>query len=351
MKCAKGVTGLSYFRVMLGRKNEREAEMRRRKLGNSGLEVAPLALGGNVFGWTVDESTSFQLLDAFVSAGFNFVDTADIYPKWVPGNEGGESEAIIGNWLKRRGKRDDVVVATKVGLEMGPNEEGLSKDYILRSADNSLRRLQTDYIDLYQSHQDDRQTPLAETLEAYSELIKQGKVRAIGASNYSAERLGEALNVSKSLALPRYESLQPLYNLYDRAVYENKLEPLCVREGLGVAPYYSLAAGFLTGKYRSEADLAKSARGDTVQKYLNERGFRILKTLDHVAARYNSTPARVALAWVIARPSITAPIASATSLEQLNDLIEATKLDLDQESIELLNQASAEEIQECKAVG
>jgi len=328
---------------MLSAKNrKREAEMKKRNLGNSGLGVAPLAFGGNVFGWTVGEATAFELLDAFVSSGFNLIDTADIYPKWVPGNQGGESETIIGNWLKRSGKRQDVIIATKVGMEMGPNKKGLSKNYIMRAADDSLRRLQTDHIDLYQSHQDDPETPLAETLEAFDQLIKQGKVRAIGASNYTADRLAEALNTSKSLGLSRYESLQPLYNLYDRAVYEDELEPLCVRERLGVIPYYSLASGFLTGKYRSEDDLSNSPRGGTVKKYLNERGFRILNALDQVAAQYHSTPARIALAWLIARPSITAPIASATNLEQLNDLIEATKLELDPASIELLNQVSAE---------
>jgi aryl-alcohol dehydrogenase-like predicted oxidoreductase len=301
----------------------------------------PLALGGNVFGWTVDEATGFELLDAFVANGFNLVDTADVYPKWVPGNQGGESEAMIGNWLQRRGRRNDLVIATKVGMEMAPDRKGLSRDHILRSAEESLRRLQTDYIDLYQSHQDDSSTPLEETLEAYDQLIKQGKVRAIGASNYNAARFEEALNVSKRLGLPRYETLQPLYNLYDRAEYENELEPLCARESIGVIPYYSLAAGFLAGKYRSEADLGQRARGGTVKKYLNERGFRILKALDDVAAQYHSTPARVALAWLIARPSITAPIASATSLEQLNDLIEATKLQLGPEAIEALNRASA----------
>ena len=320
----------------------------KRLLGNSGLEVAPLALGGNVFGWTVDDADGFQILDAFVSEGFNFIDTADIYPKWVPGNEGGESEVMIGNWLKRSGKRHEVVIATKVGMEMGPNRNGLSKEYIKRAAEDSLRRLQTDYIDLYQAHEDDPQTLLEETLEAFSELIDQGKVRAIGASNYTAERLAEALNVSRSLGLARYESLQPLYNLYDRAVYEDELEPLCSREGLGVIPYYSLAAGFLTGKYRSEDDLSQSARGGTVKKYLNERGTRILHALDQVAAKCKSTPTRVALAWMIARPSITAPIASATSLAQLNDLFEATRLQLDQESIELLNEASAEEKSQAK---
>jgi aryl-alcohol dehydrogenase-like predicted oxidoreductase len=317
--------------------------MQRRRLGNSGLEVAPLAFGGNVFGWTVDEKTGFELLDAFVSNGFNLIDTADVYPKWVPGNQGGESEAIIGNWLRRSGRRQDVVIATKVGMEMAPDRKGLSKEHILHSAEESLRRLQTDHIDLYQSHRDDAETPLEETLAAYDQLIKEGKVRAIGASNYSTARLEEALNVSKRLGLPRYESLQPLYNLYDRGVFERELEPLCERENIGVIPYYSLAAGFLSGKYRSEADLAQRARGDSVKKYLNERGLGILEALDEVAAKYSSTPARVALAWLIARPSITAPIASATSLAQLNDLIEATRLDLDHESIEMLNRASAEQ--------
>src|SRR5690349_8292116 len=264
--------------------------MQKRKLGNSGLEVAPWALGGNVFGWTVSEEKAFPLLDAFVAAGFNLIDTADVYPRWVPGNQGGESEAIIGNWLKRSGKRNEVIVATKVGMDMGDGKKGLAKDYILRSVDDSLRRLQTDYIDLYQSHKDDPDTPLEETLEAYAQLIKEGKVRAIGASNYSAARLAEALNVSKRLGIPRYESLQPLYNLYDRAVYETELEPLCVSENLGVINFYSLAAGFLTGKYRSEADLSEKARAGTVKKYLNERGFRIVDALDQVAAQYNSTP-------------------------------------------------------------
>ena len=317
--------------------------MNRRKLGNSNLEVAPLAFGGNVFGWTVDEPTAFQLLDEFVSAGFNLVDTADAYGQWVPGNEGGESEQVIGNWVKRTGRRKDLVIATKVGMEMAPGRKGLSKDHILQSVDESLRRLQTDYIDLYQAHVDDSETPLEETLEAFNQLIQQGKVRAIGASNYTAERLAEALDVSKRLGLARYESLQPLYNLYDRGVYENELEALCVKEDLGVIPYFSLAAGFLTGKYHSEADLVKSARAGTVKKYLNERGFRIIDALDQVAAKNDSKPARVALAWLIARSSITAPIASATSLAQMNDLIEATNLELDHGSIELLNEASAED--------
>jgi aryl-alcohol dehydrogenase-like predicted oxidoreductase len=320
--------------------------MERRRLGNSDLQVAPLAFGGNVFGWTVAEKTGFELLDAFVSNGFNLVDTADVYPKWVPGNQGGESETMIGNWLRQSGRRHEIVIATKVGVEMAPDRKGLSKEHILRSAEESLQRLQTDYIDLYQSHRDDPSAPLEETLEAYDQLIEEGKVRAIGASNYSAARIEEALQVSNRLGLPRYESLQPLYNLYDRAVYEDELEPLCEREHIGVIPYYSLAAGFLSGKYRSEADLAQSARGDSVKKYLNERGFGILHALDEVAAKYASTPARVALAWLIARPSITAAIASATSLDQLDDLFEATRLRLDQESIELLNRASAEQPEE-----
>jgi aryl-alcohol dehydrogenase-like predicted oxidoreductase len=315
--------------------------MKKRPLGNSGLEVAPLAFGGNIFGWTTDEQTSFRLLDTFVAEGFDLIDTADVYSRFAPGNEGGESETIIGKWLSLSGNRDRVVIATKVGMEMGPGKKGLSGPHILRSVEDSLRRLRTDYIDLYQSHTDDPETPLEETLEAFAQLIEQGKVRAIGASNYTAERLAQALQVSEQKGYPRYQSLQPLYNLYDRADYETSLEPLCQEKGLGVIGYFSLARGFLTGKYRSEADLSKSPRGRGVKQYLNERGFRILRALDEVAEQYNSTPARVSLAWLIARPSITAPIASATSLEQLNDLIEATKLELDRSSIELLNEASS----------
>lgn len=315
--------------------------MKMRKLGNSGLEVSPLVFGGNVFGWTVDEPTSFTLLDAFVSAGFNFINTANVYSRWVPGNKGGESESVLGNWLKSRGKRQQVVIATKVGMEMGPGQKGLSKAYILRAVDESLKRLQTDYIDLYQSHANDADTPLTDTLEAYAELVKQGKVRAIGASNYPAERLKEALQFSKQFGLPSYQSLQPLYNLYDRADYETDLEEVCHKNGLGVIPYFSLASGFLTGKYRSEADLATSKRGQFVKKYLNDRGFRILGALDEVAREIHSTPAKVSLAWLLARPSITAPIASATSLGQLDDLISATELRLDSASLELLNKASA----------
>jgi aryl-alcohol dehydrogenase-like predicted oxidoreductase len=314
--------------------------MIKRNLGNSGLQISPLVFGGNVFGWTVDETTSFKLLDAFVDSECNLVDTADSYSKWAPGNKGGESETIIGKWLKQGGKREKVIIATKVGSEMSPEKKGLSKPYILRAAEDSLTRLQTDHIDLYQAHIDDLQTPLEETLEAFTELVRQGKVRVIGGSNYGAERLSQALAVSTEHNFARYESLQPLYNLYDRAEYETKLEPVCQENGLGVIPYFSLASGFLAGKYRSQEDLSKSARGQMVKKYLNERGFRIVSALDQVAKQYHSTPAKVSLAWLIARPSVTAPIASATNLEQLKDLIEATQLKLDNSSLELLNQAS-----------
>jgi aryl-alcohol dehydrogenase-like predicted oxidoreductase len=297
-------------------------------------------LGGNVFGWTIDEPTSFQILDAYVDAGLNFIDTADIYSTWVPGHTGGESETIIGNWLKRSGKRSKIVLATKVGMQM-PVGKGLKKAYISHAVEDSLRRLQTDHIDLYQSHEDDPSTPLEETLGAFAELIKQGKVRAIGASNYSADRLAEALKVSRQHAFPSYQCLQPKYNLCERSDYEATLEPLVLKEGIGVIPYYALAAGFLTGKYRSESDLSKSPRGAGAKKYLNERGFRILAALDEVAKAHHSTPGKVALAWLIARPGITAPIASATSLDQLRDLVDATNLELDPASIETLNKASA----------
>ena len=315
--------------------------MKKRKLGNSGLEVGPLALGGNVFGWTVDEPTAFRILDAFAASGCNLVDTADVYSTWVPGNKGGESETLLGKWLKRRGNRGKVLIATKVGKEMGPGRQGLSKSYILRAAEDSLSRLQTDVIDLYQSHADDPGTPLEETLEAYAQLIRQGKVRAIGASNYTAGRLAEALDASTRSGYPSYQSLQPLYNLYDRAEFEADLEPLCLEKGVGVIPYYSLASGFLSGKYRSEKDLANRSRGETVRKYLNDRGYRILDALDQVAGRYHTVPAVVSLAWLIGRPGVTAPIASATSVEQLTDLIKATKLELDPSSIEALDKASA----------
>ncbi len=313
-----------------------------RELGRSGLQVSPLAFGGNVFGWTVDEATSFSLIDAWVDAGFNFIDTADVYSSWVPGHSGGESETVIGKWLKQGGKRDRVVIATKVGKPMGPGKQGLKPAYIRQAVEDSLRRLQTDHIDLYQSHDDDADTPMAETLAAFGELMKAGKVRAIGASNYSAARLAEALDVSERNGLPRYESLQPLYNLYDRAVFEDELAPLCRKHGIGVINFYALAAGFLTGKYRTPADAGKSARGaGTTAKYLNERGLRILAALDGVAARYGSTPAQVATAWLMAQPAVTAPIASATSLAQLAELLAATRLTLDAQAMAVLNQASA----------
>ena len=315
--------------------------MKKRKLGKSGLEIAPLALGGNVFGWTADEAMSFRILDAFVAHGFNLIDTANNYSRWVPGHQGGESETIMGKWLKQRGVRDKVIIATKVGMEMGADQKGLAKTYILKEVEQSLSRLQTDYIDLYQSHIDDEATPLEETLETYAQLVKQGKVRAIGASNYSGERLAKALEVSAKHGYPSYQSLQPHYNLYERGDYESKLEPVCREKGIGVITYFSLARGFLTGKYRSDADLSKSPRGGGVKGYFNERGFRILETLDEVAKERGSTPARVSLAWLIARPSVTAPIASATNLEQLNDLIEGAKLELDRGTIENLNRASA----------
>ena len=315
--------------------------MHKRKLGKTGLEVAPLIFGGNVFGWTIDQARSFQLLDAFSAAGFNSVDTADVYSKWVPGHTGGESEIILGEWMKRSGSRTKIIVATKVGMDMGDGKKGLSKAHIMRSAEDSLRRLQTDYIDLYQSHLDDPDTPFEETLGAYSELLKQGKVRAIGASNHKAERLAAALDASRKSGLSAYQTLQPNYSLIERADYESGLEPICVKEGLGVINYFPLAGGFLTGKYRSEADVAGKARARNVTKHLNERGYKILGALDQIAKKYGATPARVSLAWLLARPSITAPIVSATNLDQLKDLIASVELSLDQESIQFLNQASA----------
>lgn len=316
--------------------------MKKRRLGNSGLEISPWAFGGNVFGWTVDEAASFRLLDRFVDAGFNLIDTADVYSHWIPGNQGGESETIIGRWLKASGKRQRVLIGTKVGMDMGLAAigKGLGAAHITRSIEESLRRLQTDYVDLYQAHEDDPNAPQEETLAAFGKLIEAGKVRAIGASNYSAERLASALEVSRRTGLPRYETLQSNYNLYDRADFEAALEPLCLKEGLGVISYFSLARGFLTGKYRSEADLGKSARGAGCAKYLTPRGFAILAALDEVAARLSSTPGRVALAWLLARPAVTAPIASATTSEQLDDLAAATNLELDRAAIEQLTMAS-----------
>jgi aryl-alcohol dehydrogenase-like predicted oxidoreductase len=317
--------------------------MQFRPLGRSGLQVSPLAFGGNVFGWTVDEALSFRLLDAWLDAGFNFVDTADVYSRWAPGHVGGESETIIGKWLRQTGKRNRVVLATKVGKPMGDDKTGLSPAYIREAVDASLKRLKTDHIDLYQSHDDDAQTPLSDTAEAFAALIKAGKVRAIGASNFSAPRLAEALDVAEKQGLPRYESLQPLYNLYDRAVFEKELEPLCVERGIGVINFYALAAGFLTGKYRTEADAAKSARGaTTTKKYLNPRGLRILDALDAAAKAHAVTPGQVAIAWQIARPSITAPIASATSVKQLDELVAAATLKLGPDTIAAIDAASEE---------
>jgi len=315
--------------------------MKLRQIGNTGIQVAPLALGGNVFGWTADEETSFKVLDAFVDAGFNLVDTANTYSKWLPGHQGGESETVIGKWFKKSGKRVKVIIATKVGMEMGDGKKGLAKSYILEEVEASLKRLQTDHIDLYQSHQDDANTPLEETLEAYAQLIKQGKVRVIGASNYKADRLREALKISEQKGIPRYECLQPHYNLYEREDYEKNLEPLVREKNIAVIPYFSLASGFLTGKYRTEADFGSSARGGGMKKYFNDRGFRILAALDEVSKEYETSLAAVAISWLIAKPSITAPIASATSLRQVDHLIRGAELQLTSASIAKLDQASA----------
>jgi aryl-alcohol dehydrogenase-like predicted oxidoreductase len=316
--------------------------MNKKPLGKSGISVAPLSLGGNVFGWTIDAQQSFAVLDAFVDYGFDLIDTANVYSVWKPGHQGGESETIIGNWLKASGKRDKIVLATKVGMQMGDGSNGLSRDNILRSVEDSLVRLQTDRIDLYQSHKDDAEAPLEETLSAYDTLIKQGKVRAIGASNYDAARLQQALTSSEKLGVPGYISLQPEYNLYDRQGFESALEPLCLKAGLGVIGYYSLASGFLSGKYRSAADLGQSARGGTIGKrYLNERGFRILAALDEVATTHRTMPAVIALAWLMQRPSVTAPIASATSVEQLAELVKAAHTTLSKDDVAKLDQASA----------
>jgi aryl-alcohol dehydrogenase-like predicted oxidoreductase len=315
--------------------------MEKREIGTSGIKVYPFAFGGNVFGWTIDEKESFKVLDGFTDAGLDFIDTADVYSSWAPGNKGGESETIIGNWLKRSGKRDKVIIATKVGKPMGEGKKGLSRKYITQAVEDSLKRLQTDYIDLYQSHDVDKDTPLLETMETFNELIIQGKVRAIGASNYSGARLKEALQVSKDNGLAAYQCLQPEYNLYARELYEKELELVCREWNIGVISYYSLASGFLTGKYRSENDFSQSRRGQGVKKYLNPRGYKILAALDKVAAETDATPASVALAWIIARPGITAPIASATSIKQLYDLVKATELKLSSDAIDLLNSASA----------
>jgi aryl-alcohol dehydrogenase-like predicted oxidoreductase len=314
--------------------------MHPRPLGNSPLSITPLAFGGNVFGWSADEKRSFELLDAFVGAGGNLIDTADVYPAWVPGNRGGESETIIGKWLKRSGKRDQVVISTKVAK--WTRHPGLSRVNIRQAVDGSLQRLQIDCIDLYQAHEDDASVPMEETLDAFARLIDAGKVRVIGASNFSAARFADALAVSKQHGLPRYETLQPEYNLVSRAGYEQELEPLVRRENIGVISYYALASGFLSGKYRSSADLAKSAaRSGAVKKFLNPHGLQVLDALDAVAAAHRATPAQIALAWLIARPGLSAPIVSATSVEQLHELFGATALTLSDDEIAQLDLASA----------
>ncbi|MFL5562629.1 MAG: aldo/keto reductase [Gemmatimonadaceae bacterium] len=316
-----------------------------RPLGRTGFSIAPLALGTNVFGWTIDEPTSFSVLDAFVDAGFDAIDTADAYSKWAPGNKGGESETIIGNWLRRDpSKRGRVHILTKVGSEMGPGRKGLSKRWIEQAVEDSLRRLHIDTIDLYQSHWPDPDTPYEETLSAYARLLQAGKVRAIGASNLDAAQLTEALRVAEEKKLPRYETLQPEYNLYSRERFEDGLQEIAIREGLGVITYYSLASGFLSGKYRSRDDLSKSARGSGVAKYLDDRGMRILDALDDVGRRQSAQPAEIALAWLMQRPGVTAPIASATSREQLASLVHAAEVRLTSEDLAQLDAASAVEV-------
>lgn len=316
--------------------------MKKNKLGHSTLETAPVILGGNVFGWTADEKRSFEILDAFVAAGFNCIDTADIYSRWAPGNKGGESETIIGKWLKKTGNRDRVIIATKVGGDTGSGKTDLSSRHIIQAAEDSLKRLQTDYIDLYQSHFDDETTPVDETLEAYARLVKEGKVKFIGASNLSAVRIEKSLKISEQKNYPRYETVQPLYNLYDREKFEKEYQPLCLAHNLSAIPYYALASGFLTGKYRSEKDLNKSPRGDRVKKYLTPKGFRILDALDNVSEQYNAKPAQIAIAWLIAQPSVAAAIASATSVEQLNDLFAGANIELDKNALDELTRAGEE---------
>ncbi len=315
--------------------------MEKRKLGRTGLSIAPLVFGGNVFGWTADEKTSFDMLDAFFDAGFNTIDTADVYSSWAPGNAGGESETIVGKWLKRSSRaRDDVVIVTKVGSEMGPGKKGLSEKWIMQAVEDSLRRLQIDTIDLYLSHWPDAETPYEETLGAYERLRSQGKVRSIGCSNLDAVQLRAALDAASTANLPRYDVLQPEYNLYDRSGFDGPLRNLCISEDIGVITYYSLASGFLTGKYRSHKDLGASVRGEDIGKYLDGRGMRILGALDDVAADLGARPAEVALAWIMARRGVTAPIASATSLEQLASLVKSAALTLTDEQMVLLNEAS-----------
>ncbi len=313
----------------------------RRPLGSTGLTIAPLVLGGNVFGWTADERRSFEILDAFVSAGFNAIDTADVYSNWVSGHEGGESEAILGRWLARSGRREEVVIATKVGMETATGARGLSRAHIAKAIDGSLRRLGTDYIDLYQAHEDDPSTPLEETLTVFNELLEEGRIHALGASNYSAARLNEAARVSRATGLRAYGTLQPRYNLYDRAIYEDELADTCRALGLGVLPYASLASGFLSGKYRSAGNPGTSPRAARALERLTERGLRILDALDSVSRAHATSPASVAIAWLLTRPTVTAPIASATSPAQLNQLLEGTTLHLSPGDLDLLGSASS----------
>jgi len=315
--------------------------MQTRALGHSNIQIAPLVLGGNVFGWTVDAEKSFTILDAFVDRGFSLIDTADVYSRWASGHHGGESETILGQWFKRSGKREKVILATKVGMDMGDNKKGLSKRYILEEVEASLQRLQTNHIDLYQSHKDDESTPFEETLEAYQQLIQQGKVRIIGASNYKGGRLAQAIETAQKHSLPIYQTLQPEYNLHTRQDYETDLAPVAKKFGLGVIPYFSLASGFLTGKYKSKEAAKGANRENMVAKYFDERGEKILKALDEVSKQTNAKPASVALAWLLAQPTITAPIASATSVEQLESLFAAVDLKLDATALDKLNRASA----------
>lgn len=314
--------------------------MEKRQLGNTDLHIYPVAFGGNVFGWTLDEKKSFEILNGFTEAGFNFIDTADVYSRWAPGNTGGESERIIGKWLKEKKNRHNIVLTTKVGSDMGDGRKGLKKQYILKAVEDSLQRLGTDYLDLYQTHFDDVETPVEETLEAYAQLQKDGKIRWIGTSNMSPERILASLEASAAKGLPRYETLQPHYNLYAREKYETQYESLALENGLGVITYFSLESGFLTGKYRTKEDLGKSPRGGDMDKYFDERGLKILSALDEISNQYKATPAAVSLAWLIQRPSVTAPIVSATSKSQLESIILAPQLNLDADAIRLLDKAS-----------
>ncbi len=317
--------------------------MQKRQIGNSDLYVAPMVLGGNVFGWTLNEKESFHIMDRFLEEGYNFIDTADVYSFWAEGNQGGESETIIGNWMKERGNRQDVILATKVGSDFGDGKMCLKPAYIKKAVEGSLKRLQTDYIDLYYSHKNDPDTRPEETLGAYQQLIKEGKVRYIAASNLPAARMTKAMELARTAGLPRYEAIQPEYNLMERAHFETELAPLAEKYGLSVFPYYSLASGFLSGKYRNREDLDKSARGTSVKKYINDKGMAVLKALDKVAQRHDSTPAAIAIAWLLAKPTVTAPIASATKESHLRSLFEAVELRLDKDDMARLDEASAYE--------